>query len=74
VPSGGAKRWLWKYRKDITEFRLALSSYPAVGLTAARRVCDAAKLQKAEGTDPIQARKVERLKAMNPAGDNSTSV
>jgi len=59
VSPGGAKHWFWKYRKDTKEFRLALGSYPAVALTAARRARDAAKLQKAEGTDPIQARKVE---------------
>ena len=48
---------------------MALGSYPSVGLTAARKARDAAKLQKAEGVDPVKARKVERLKASNPAGD-----
>jgi integrase len=35
----------------------------------ARRARDAAKLQKAEGVDPIQARKIKKLKSVNPAGD-----
>lgn len=69
VSPAGSKRWFLKYRNAGKEYRLALGSYPTVGLTAARRARDAAKLQKAEGTDPIQAKKVEKLKALNPAGD-----
>jgi len=70
ISPAGSKRWFQKIYRDGKETRLALGSYPAVGLTAARRARDAAKLQKAEGQDPIQARKVEKLKAMNPAGDS----
>jgi integrase len=69
VSPAGSKRWFFKYRNAGKEYRLALGSYPTVGLTAARRARDAAKLQKAQGTDPIQAKKVEKLKAVNPAGD-----
>lgn len=70
VSPNGSKRWFWKYRKEGKEGRLALGSYPAVGLTAARKARDVAKLQKADGIDPAQARKVEKLKASNPAGDS----
>jgi integrase len=69
VSPAGSKRWFQKIYRDGKETRLALGSYPNVSLTAARRARDAAKLQKSEGTDPIQARKVEKLKAVNPAGD-----
>lgn len=69
VSPAGSKRWFFKYRNAGKEYRLALGSYPTIGLTAARRARDAAKLQKSEGTDPIQAKKVEKLKAVNPAGD-----
>lgn len=69
VGPNSSRRWFWKYRKSGKEGRLALGSYPAVSLTAARRARDAAKLQKAEGTDPVQARKANRLKALNPTGD-----
>lgn len=62
VSPGGSKRWFQKIYRDGKETRLALGSYPAMGLTAARRARDAAKLQKAEGTDPVQARKVAKLK------------
>ena len=69
VSPAGSKRWFFKYRNAGKEYRLALGSYPTIGLTAARRARDAATLQKSEGTDPIQAKKVEKLKAVNPAGD-----
>lgn len=69
VSPAGARRWFWKYRKDGKEGRIALGSYPDVSLMAARKARDAAKLQKSEGRDPVQARKLEKLKAKNPAGD-----
>jgi len=69
VSPGGSKRWFWKYRAGGKEFRLALGSYPTVGLTAARRARDAAKINKADGIDPVQARKLAKLKRTNPAGD-----
>jgi hypothetical protein len=54
---------------DGKKSRLALGSYPDVGLTAARKARDAAKLQKSEGIDPVQARQVEKLKASVGSGD-----
>lgn len=51
------------------EKRLALGSYPAVTLTAARKTRDAAKLNKSEGRDPVQIRKGERLKATTADAD-----
>lgn len=70
VSPNGSKRWFLKYRIAGKEKQLALGSYPAVSLAEARRARDAAKLQKADGVDPIQARKVTRLTAINPAGDS----
>jgi integrase len=69
VSPNGSKRWFLKYRIAGKEKQLALGSYPAVGLTAARRARDAAKLQKSEGVDPVLARKVQKLKLTNPEGD-----
>ena len=69
ISPSGSKRWFWKFRKGASDSRLALGSYPAVGLKAARLARDAAKLQKSNGTDPVQARKVQKLNATNPAGD-----
>jgi integrase len=69
VSPNGSRRWFWKYRKDGKEGRMALGSYPDVSLSAARKARDAARLTKAGGIDPVQARKVDKLKATNPAGD-----
>jgi integrase len=69
VSPNGSKRWFLKYRIAGKEKQLALGSYPAVGLTVARRARDAAKLQKSEGVDPVLARKVQKLKLTNPDGD-----
>ena len=69
VSPAGSKRWFLKYRIAGAEKQLALGSYPAVSLTAARKARDAAKLQKSEGRDPVQVRKVEKLKATRAGGD-----
>ena len=57
----GSKRWFAKIYRGGKETRLALGSYPAVSLTAARGARDAARLQQAQGSDPIEARKLRKL-------------
>lgn len=74
VSPSGSKRWFWKYRVGGVEKQLALGGYPAVSLMAARKARDAAKAQKSGGVDPVQARKVEKLKAGNPAGESFQEV
>jgi integrase len=69
VSPSGSKRWFWKYRIGGLEKRLALGSYPTVGLTAARKARDLAKKGKADGSDPAQVRKVEKIKASTPTGN-----
>lgn len=64
VSPAGSRRWFWKYRIDGKEKQLALGSHPNVSLKVARLARDAAKLQKSEGRDPVQARKVEKPKAI----------
>lgn len=63
VSPGGSKRWFTKIYRDGKETRLALGSYPAVALTAARKARDAARTQKDSGTDPIEARKLRKLQS-----------
>jgi integrase len=67
VSPAGSKRWFLKYRVDGKEKQLAMGSYPDVSLTSARKAREAAKLQKASGTDPVQSRKLEKLKFKTPA-------
>jgi integrase len=74
VSPGGSRRWFWKYRHDGKEKQLALGSHPEVTLKAARLARDAAKLQKSEGRDPVQVRKVEKLKATRTSGDTFKAV
>ncbi len=70
----GSKRWFLKYRADGKEKKLALGGYPKVTLTAARKARDAAKIQKAEGIDPVQARQVDKLKESVGSGDTLTAT
>ena len=74
VSPAGSKRWFWKYRKDGKEGRMALGSYPEIGPKDAREARDAAKQQKADGRDPVQVRKVEKLKASRTDGDTFKTV
>jgi integrase len=76
VSPAGSKRWFWKYRIAGVEKQLALGSYPAVSLTAVRKARDAAKLEKADGRDPVQARKVAKLKesALGADGFKETAL
>lgn len=74
VSPAGSKRWFLKYRIAGVEKQLALGSYPDVSLTKARKARDAAKLQKSEGIDPVQARQVQKLKATVSSGDTFAAV
>ena len=74
VSPAGSKRWFLKYRVAGVEKQLALGSYPDVSLTAARKARDAAKLIKSEGRDPVQVRKIEKLRATRTEGDTFKAV
>ncbi|MEY4749711.1 MAG: hypothetical protein RIQ60_1925 [Pseudomonadota bacterium] len=63
VSPGGSKRWFWKFYPDGKESRLALGSYPEVTLKAARLARDEARRIRADGTNPVQQRKADRLVA-----------
>ena len=74
VSPGGSRRWFWKYRMGGVEKQLALGSHPDVTLKQARLSRDAARLQKANGLDPVQVRKIEKLKATRTDGDTFKAV
>lgn len=74
VSPGGSKRWFWKTYTNGKESRMALGSYPAVTLTAVRKARDAAKLQKSEGRDPVQMRKVEKMQATRTDGETFKAI
>lgn len=58
-PSGG-KLWRYSYRFDGKQKTLSLGIYPAVTLKMARDARDAAKDLLAKGTDPGEAKKLEK--------------
>lgn len=70
IAPNGSKRWFWKFRSGGKESRLALGSFPTVSCKAARLARDAAKLQKAEGHNPVQLRKLDKLR--NSSGGKTT--
>ena len=74
VSPAGSKRWFLKYRVGGKEKQLALGSYPDVSLKSARLARDAAKLQKSEGIDPVQARKLQKLKATRNTEDTFKAI
>ena len=74
VSPNGSKRWFLKYRIEGKEKQLALGSYPAVTLTAARKARDAAKVQKANGIDPIHAKQAAKLASSVSIGDTFGEV
>ncbi len=74
VSPAGSKRWFLKYRVGGKEKQLALGSHPDMSLKSARLARDAAKLQKSEGIDPVQARKLEKLKVKRNTRDTFKTI
>lgn len=74
VSPAGSRRWFWKTYKDGKEGRMALGGYPDMTLSDARKARDAAKSLKSEGHNPIEVRKVEKLKAGLPEGTTFKAV
>lgn len=63
VTPNGSKRWFVKYRFGGKERRLALGTYPEVPLKDARRAREQARQTREAGSDPVQARRIERAQA-----------
>lgn len=74
VSPAGSKRWFLKYRKEGKETRLALGSYPEVGLAEVRTKQSEAKALKHKGIDPIHAKQVGKLKASRQSSDNFEAI
>src|SRR4051794_10029364 len=61
VTTTGSKLWRLKYRIDGKEKKLALGSYPEVGLKEARTRRDAARQSAQAGKDPSAAKREARI-------------
>lgn len=60
VSDSGRKTWVLMYRHRRRLRRLTLGTYPALSLAGARDKAKAALRQVADGTDPAEAKKVDR--------------
>lgn len=61
VSPAGSKRWFWKFYPLGKESRMALGSYPAVSLKAARQARDNARNTRQSGANPVQQRRATKL-------------
>ncbi|MFZ2158612.1 MAG: integrase arm-type DNA-binding domain-containing protein [Bradyrhizobium sp.] len=73
MPTGG-KHWRWKYRWMGKEKRLAIGTYPAVGLAQARRARDDARIVLKAGQDPVQGKKDAKAAALVRMENNFEAV
>lgn len=74
INPNGSKYWRLKYRFNGREKKLALGTYPEVGLAAARAKRDAARAQLTGGQDPSFQRKREKVMAQISAGNTFGGV
>jgi hypothetical protein len=74
ISPNGSKLWRLAYRYLGKQKTLALGKYPHVSLLDARRLRDDAKRQLAQGSDPSNARKVEKRQKLLAAGNTFESV
>lgn len=72
-PSGG-KLWRFKYRFDGREKKLAIGTYPVIGLAEARRRRDQARELLAAGKDPSRERQRENLRSQVQAGNTFAAI
>lgn len=70
----GAKLWRVKYRFAGKEKLLALGSYPEISLKVAREKRDSARSQLANGIDPSELRKVNKLRAKEASANSFEAI
>ena len=74
VTATGSKLWRLKYRIDGKEKKLALGSYPEIGLKDARAKRDAARKAAQSGSDPAIAKREARIANRIAAGNTFAVV
>ena len=74
VIPNGSKLWRLRYRFGGKQNRISLGAYPDVPLAAARAKRDEARKLLADGKDPSQQRKQDRLKAAVAARNTFRTV
>jgi integrase len=74
ISPGGGKWWRFKYRYGGKEKRLSLGVYPEVGLKDARTKRDEVRKLLADGVDPAQARKLQKLVKVDRAANSFEAI
>lgn len=74
VRPNGSKLWFLKYRIAGKEKRLGLGAWPEVGLADARNRRDDARRMVQAGTDPLMARKLDKIASQVSAANSFQSV
>lgn len=74
VNPSGSKLWRWKYRFHGKEKLMPLGQYPEISLARARAACEEARRLLADGQDPMERRKVEKLAKLSVADDAFETV
>ena len=67
VTEQGSKLWRLSYRYENKQKTLALGAYPSISLSEARAKREAAKKQLADGIDPAQQLKLDRINRQESA-------
>jgi hypothetical protein len=73
VATSGSKLWRLKFRYAGREKKLALGSYPEIGLKEARMLAEDARRQVIKGEDPSAKRRLEAI-ARQISSENSFSA
>jgi Arm DNA-binding domain len=63
VAKGGSKSWLFRFMAEGREREMGLGPYPAVTLAQAREKAAACRAQRADGVDPLAAKRAVQAAA-----------
>ena len=74
ITPNGKKHWRLRYRFGGKQNLLSLGPFPAISLASARSKRDAAQKLVAEGKDPSQQKKLDRLAAAVAANNTFGGV
>ena len=74
IQPSGEKLWRFKYRFDGRDKKLAIGTYPVIGLAEARRRRDQARELLAAGKDPSRERRREKLRTQLQAGNMFAAI
>ncbi|WP_050605479.1 integrase arm-type DNA-binding domain-containing protein [Ruegeria sp. 6PALISEP08] len=74
VKVSGSKSWRFKYRVDGKEKLIVFGDYPAVSLSKARELRDAARTNLANGLDPSELKQEEKLRRAEASGQTFEKI